>query len=179
MLSVDQNFNKRQEITKTHFSKRTCMCMYMRLCMMRCTVGVHCWKFSHWPSTLVSQKPVCVSKRALLLCSYLLTGGGKESFRGSSGFSQKRTLLRAWKLIGPLLLHPSRLLTFTPDPVTPSSGLQQQQKEEIREIDRLERITVALFIWGCAQSWHSLLAVLNLSAVYLLVCVLMLAVVCT
>lgn len=102
--------------------------------------------------------------------------------QGKLWFQPKaQSALRAWNLICPLLIHPSRLLTFTPDPVTPSCGLQQQQKQEIREINRLEGITVALFISGCAHSWHSLLAVLqlNLSAVYFLVCVLMLASVCT
>lgn len=108
--------------------------------------------------------------------------GGKEGCGGIGGFQPKaRRLLRAWNLICPLLLHPSRLLAFTPDPVTPSSGLQQQQKEEIREIDRLEGITVAFFISACAHSWHSLLVVLqlNLCAVCFLACVLMFAVVCT
>lgn len=63
--------------------------------------------------------------------------------------AQKAAPSQGVKLHPPhLLLHPSRLLTFTPDPVTPSSGLQEQQKEEIREINRLEGITVALFISG-------------------------------
>lgn len=102
-------------------------------------------------------------------CPYLWPSGRRAGRLGKRWRRPKaQSLLRAWNLICLHLLHPYRLLTFTPDPVTPSSGLQQQQKQEIREIDRLEGITVALFILGCARSWHSLLAALqlNLSTVY-------------
>lgn len=129
-------------------------------------IGDHWWKFSHRPLTPVSQRPVCVSRRDLLFSLLSLGWRGEGGLQGKQWLRPKAgSLLRAWNIICLHLLHPSRLLTFTPDPVTPSSGLQQQQKQEIREIDRLEGITVALFISGCAHSWHSLLAVLQLNLI--------------
>lgn len=100
----------------------------------------------------------------LLLSTFLQKGyKGSHAFRVFSGHETSSV---------PSTVH-TGLLAFTPDPVTPCSGFQQQQKQEIRETDRLEGITVALFIFGCAHSWHNLLAVLqaNLSAVYFAVCV--------
>lgn len=60
-----------QDMTKAHFTPRTCICLYETRCRPAIAVGAHCWKFSYRPLTLVSQKPVCVSKRGppLLLLS--------------------------------------------------------------------------------------------------------------
>ncbi len=39
LISVDQNFDKSQEMRKAQ-SQRTCTCMYVRLCVTRCTIGI-------------------------------------------------------------------------------------------------------------------------------------------
>lgn len=144
-------------MTKAFISQKTCMCMYVRLSVMRCkNTKNRCSLLEVLSLTLdpcESETCLCFQQGPPPLLLSLTSRGGREGCKGSRGFSQRRSVFSGRETSSvPLLLHPSRLLTFTPDPVTPSSGFQQQQREEIREIDRLEGITVALFISGCAHS---------------------------
>lgn len=133
------------------------MCMYETACTeLQAYSGNRCSLLEIVPLTLdpcESQTCLCFQKEPpLLLLSVAWLGGGTagevelsaKDTESSQGVKHHLHLL--------LLLHPSRLLTFTPDPVTPSSVVQQQQKEEIREINGLEGITVGLFISGCTLS---------------------------
>lgn len=133
------------------------MCMHLRLCVMKSRD--RCSLLEVLPLTL----DPCESETCLCFQNgpppslLSLVWRGKEGRRGRTAGEVDVTAKgeqppQSMKPHLSPFLHPSRLLTFTPDPVTPSSGLQQQQKQEIREIYRLEGITVALFILGCTHS---------------------------